>query len=136
MVPFWLYPVFVKRWKTVTGGDEHSSSFASYDVGSSAFATFVRENYQYLLFDASIIKVRLSRNGVEAYFSANGYEEGHPQGCPSLLYYTSWRHKRYQDVVRSQFDFAGQYKQFEKFQVTDYFRAVTTTVLVPLAEPE
>ncbi len=73
MAPFWLYPVFVKRWKTVTDGDEHSSSFASYDVGSSAFATSFRENYQYLLFDASIIKVRLSRNGVEAYFSANGY---------------------------------------------------------------
>ena len=39
-------------------------------------------------------------------------------------------------MVRSQLDFAGQYEQFEKFQVTDYFRAVTTTVLVPLAEPE
>ena len=35
-----------------------------------------------------------------------------------------------------QFDFAGQYEQFEKFQVTDYFCAVTATILVPLAEPE
>jgi len=35
-----------------------------------------------------------------------------------------------------QFDFAGQYEQFEKLQVADYFGAVAATVLVPLAEPE
>lgn len=64
------------------------------------------------------------------------WKKGTRRGALLFIYYTSWCSRRYQDVVRSQFDFASQYEQFEKFQVTDYFRAVTTTVLVPLAEPE